>query len=446
MRPAPIAAGLLPLCSALAACGAGRREAAPGPSPAAGAAATGAPAASAPAASAPAVGAPAAPAPAGAARFADDLAFLRQHGEVVVLEGPSGGRVAVSPKYQGRVMTSAVDEGGPSLGWVHRDFIASGKTGTAFDNYGGEDRFWLGPEAGQYGLFFAKGKPFSFEAWQTPAALQEGAWAVAQRSPRSVAFERAMALSNYAGTELRLAVRREVRVLDEGELKARLGLAPPAGLRWVAFESENRITNAGREAWAPARGLPSVWILGMFAPAPDARVVVPIDPKGPGPAVRDDYFGKVPSDRLAVREAEGHLVFVCDGQQRGKIGVGPGRARQAAGSYSPSARLLTVVQLAPPPAPGRRYVNSLWQRQKDPFDGDVINSYNDGPTGPGKPSLGGFYELETSSPAAALKPGESLTHTHRTFHFVGDEAVLDPIARQALGVPLARVTAPLDAR
>ena len=83
-------------------------------------------------------------------------------------------------------MTSAVEAGGASLGWINREFIAAGKTGTQFDNYGGEDRFWLGPEGGQFGLYFPPGKPFEFDAWQTPDALQEGAWDVkeARRRPR----------------------------------------------------------------------------------------------------------------------------------------------------------------------------------------------------------------------------------------------------------------------
>jgi hypothetical protein len=70
----------------------------------------------------------------------------------------------------------------------------------------------------------------------------------------------------------------------------------------------------------------------------------------------------------------------------------------------------------------------------------VINSYNDGPTAPGKPSLGGFYEIETSSPAAALAPGESLEHVHATLHVVGTAAsrgALDALARKVLGVSLA---------
>src|SRR5882724_3649197 len=40
--------------------------------------------------------------------FADDIAFLSRHGHINILESPSGGRVAVSAGYQGRVMTSTV--------------------------------------------------------------------------------------------------------------------------------------------------------------------------------------------------------------------------------------------------------------------------------------------------------------------------------------------------
>ena len=100
--------------------------------------------------------------------------------------------VAVSGKYQGRVMTSAVAPDAASLGWIHRRFIEEGKTGTQFDNYGGEDRFWLGPEGGQFGLYFPAGKPFEFDHWQTPAAFQEGEWETVEKSERRIVFRRAI--------------------------------------------------------------------------------------------------------------------------------------------------------------------------------------------------------------------------------------------------------------
>ena len=50
--------------------------------------------------------------------FSEDVAFLREHTDVIVLE-KGDCRVAVVPEYQGRVMTSTVSpQDGPSFGWL----------------------------------------------------------------------------------------------------------------------------------------------------------------------------------------------------------------------------------------------------------------------------------------------------------------------------------------
>jgi hypothetical protein len=155
--------------------------------------------------------------------------------------------------------------------------------------------------------------------------------------------------------------------------------------------------------------------------------------------VNDAYFGKIPPERLRVHEREGWLELVADGQARGKIGVSPARAKPVLGSYTPSLRLLTLIRYSRPDRAAEGYVDSAWEQQREPYGGDVVNAYNDGPTGPGKPSLGGFYEIESSSPAAALAPGQTARHLHTTLHVVGDPAVLDALARRVLGVPLGEV-------
>ena len=88
------------------------------------------------------------------------------------------------------------------------------------------------------------------------------------------------------------------------------------------------------------------------------------------------------------------------------------------GSYDADNKVLTIVQFNQP-AGVTDYVNSLWKLQDNPYGGDAANSYNDGPPAPGAKPLGPFYELESSSPAAALAPGKSLTHVHRTIHLTG---------------------------
>src|SRR5262245_42853776 len=195
--------------------------------------------------------------------FADDLAFLRAHGAVDVLSAPSGAQVVVSAQYQGRVMTSAVAPDGRSLGWINRAFISAGKTGTPFDNYRGEDRFWLAAEGGQFALYFAPGKPFACSERRTPAAFQEGARTVNEEADDELVLARSLSLGNYSGTRFSLDVERTVRLLPGDAVRNRLGINPGTarteGARWVAFETVNRITNRGTEAWTKERGLLSVW-------------------------------------------------------------------------------------------------------------------------------------------------------------------------------------------
>jgi len=364
--------------------------------------------------------------------FADDVAFLNKHSKVIVLEHPDGGRVAIAPGLQGRVMTSAVSSDAPGLGFVHRKFFEDGKTGTAFDNYGGEDRFWLGPEGTKFSLYFAPGKPLAFDHWQTPQAFNEGGWDISEQTASRVAMRHPMKITSHSGAVFEVSVERSIDLLDRARAASLLGAPVPGDVKWVGFASTNAITNSGKTAWTKDTGLVNVWILGMYAPSKDAWAIVPFDPKAEGPIVRDDYFGKVPAERLLTKDD--HLLFRCDGELRSKIGVSPKRAKSALGSYSAAANLLTIVQYDGP-RPGV-YPSGVWDENADPFAGDAINAYNDGPVAPGKPSLGGFYELETTSPGAELDPGKTLVHVHRTFHFVGPRASLDTLARATLGVPL----------
>jgi hypothetical protein len=177
--------------------------------------------------------------------FSSDVSFLERHGAVQLLSDRDGRRIAVSPQYQARVMSSAVSADGQSLGWVNRSFIESGKVGTAFDNYGGEDRFWLGPEGGQFALFFEPGSAFELGAWQTPPGFQEGAWEVARRDERSLDFRRDLSVNNRAGFSFEVGVERHIALIDGTELAEMVALPP--GVEWVAYGSDNRITNTGRK-------------------------------------------------------------------------------------------------------------------------------------------------------------------------------------------------------
>jgi len=374
--------------------------------------------------------------------FKDDLAFLKTRTQVVVLSADgSRAQVAVNPDLQGRVMTStAAGPEGLSFGWINRELLAGGESNPHMNAFGGEDRFWLGPEGGQFSVFFKKGDPFDIDHWWTPPAVNEGPFDVASQAADRIHFRKVIHLVNYSGTEFDLEVNREVRLLGAADVEA-LGVPVPANVKMVAYASDNRITNLGANAWARETGLLSIWILGMFNPSPSTTIVIPFKP-GPeselGPAVNDAYFGKVPADRLVVDAAKGVLFFSGDGEFRSKIGISPLRAKPFAGSYDAANGVLTLVHLTLPEG-AADYVNSMWEIQEKPYAGDVVNSYNDGPASPGAKPLGPFYELETSSPAAALGPGGTLAHVHSTMHIQGPEKALDGIARKVLGVSLEEI-------
>jgi len=250
-------------------------------------------------------------------------------------------------------------------------------------------------------------------------------------------------LQNYFGFNFHLQVERKIRLLAPLEIGELLNYTPSDSLSYVAFESENKITNVDDIAWSKKTGLLSIWILGMFNPTPATTVVVPIQEgsgKTLGEPVNDKYFGKIPDNRIEIQPDV--LYFKADGIQRGKIGISPKRVKPLIGSYDAKQGVLTLVQFNLPEG-FRDYVNSMWEIQKEPYEGDVVNSYNDGPLTPGGRPLGPFYELETSSPAANLTPGGSLTHIHRTYHFEGPVNELDKLAQATLGVTLQEIVTAL---
>lgn len=373
--------------------------------------------------------------------FADDLAFLKRHTTVITLSDRTGqAQVALAPAWQGRVMTStAGGPNGPSYGWINRELIASGRFAPHINVFGGEDRFWLGPEGGQFSIFFAGGAKFDLEHWFTPAPIDTEPFEVVAQARDSAGFRHRFTLTNYSGAVFDVQADRTVRLLSAAQAWEALGLKAVAGLKVVAFESVNGIANRGRRPWTTDTGLLSIWILGMFNPSSATTIVIPVRP-GPeaqlGKPVNADYFGPVPPDRLVVKDAT--VFFSGDGRYRSKIGIGPRRVLPVMGSYDGVNGVLTLVQFSTPPAM-HGYVNSMWKIQKEPFAGDVVNSYNDGPPQPGAKPLGPFYELESSSPAAALAPGESLEHLHRTLHVTGPRAGLDAVARAVLRVGLDEI-------
>lgn len=154
--------------------------------------------------------------------FGEDVALLKKHTEVVVLR-QGDAAVAVAPAYQGRVMTSsATGDAGTSYGWLNYKLIqqgvlkgeaAEGKLESKIHVFGGEERFWLGPEGGQFGIFFAPGTKFDFDHWKTPPPIDTEPFQVVSSDKTRALFSALFSVANQSGTKFDLAVERTVRML-----------------------------------------------------------------------------------------------------------------------------------------------------------------------------------------------------------------------------------------
>ena len=367
------------------------------------------------------------------AMFDKDRQFLQQHHSDLIELQLGDARALICPAYQGRVMTTTAD-GQASYGWLNYELIKSGKLLPHMNAFGGEDRFWLGPEGGQYALYFKQGDPFDGDHWQTPAAIDSEPFTIVDTTHTSATFSRSVSLTNYSGTRFDLGIERKIKLLDKLEISRQLDMNLDS-LNVVGVQSDNSITNQGKRPWIAQTGMPSIWILGMMNASPTTTIIVPYR-AGLGQPVNDAYFGKVPSDRLILGKTS--ALFKADARYRSKIGVSPARATNWIGSYDAASKTLTLVTYDFDPK-DRHYVNSAWEHQKEPYAGDVINAYNDGPMKPGQPQMGQFCELESSSPAASLAPGSKLQHRHTTFHLQGTEQQLNQLAKRLLLTDLASI-------
>jgi hypothetical protein len=367
--------------------------------------------------------------------FGYDLQFLQKYDSVILLKsGDGNAQIVISPKYQAKVFTSTAEgDSGLSFGWVnYKAFTAN--VDAHINAFGGENRLWLGPEGGKFSLFFKPAAKMVFDNWKTPAAFDTEKWSVVNRDASSVSMSKDMKLLNYQGTELTVQINRNIKIFDRQEIINNLGIAINDSVKAVGYETENTIINKGTHEWTSETGMPCIWILDMFRPSDKTIIVVPyIGDSLPKPATTD-YFGEIPADR--IKYSDSILFFKADGKSRGKLGIHPTRAKNRAGSYDAEKNVLTIILFDIDN--NAQYLNQEWNTTKQPFSGDAVNAYNDGPLASGG-QLGPFYELESVSAAAFLKPDASLTHHHSVFHFTGNESMLNTITEKVLGVSLEKI-------
>ncbi len=359
--------------------------------------------------------------------FSDDLKILETVDQLTILQNGEAA-IAVSGAYQGRVFTStATGLNGPSIGWYKRNTIIAGNSANLMASIGGESRMWFGPEAGKYALFFDGGVEQIPENVITPTDLNQMKFEVTDQSNTYVLSEGNMRIPNANGFVFALKAKRLITLLNQEEIEASLEISLPEDLPTVAFSVATEIENTGLVQWTKDGGLIAIWDLACIPPSPNSWVIIPTSK--PKESITP-YFTAVKEGGIFY--AENAILYNSDGGYLNKIGVVPSYCRNVFGSYSPERNQLHIVKYSLDN--DSIYVNSQWGNS-DPYNGDVINVFN------GEVDLEldrnwPFYELETSSSAKELMPGEKMKHTQSIYHFVGSKAALNEIAKIVLGVSL----------
>ena len=376
----------------------------------------------------------------GKGSFGYDLAFLKQKDNSLIVLSSNDGKaqIIVSPKYQGKVFTGTANGlQGDSFGFVNYKALDSEVIDEHMNGYGGENRFWLGPEGGKFSVYFAPGAEQTYANWHTPKPIDIEPWDVVASDNGKAVMKKEMQVTNYQGARFKLNVNRSISLIAPAEVGRMLGITVNPELNMVAYQTDNTITNLNDFEWTTETGTICIWILDMFNPAPDAVTVIPFnegDEALLGKIVTSDYFGEIPADRLKI---EGNIIYLkTDGKFRSKVGLNAKRAKSIAGNYDPDSKRLTITTFDVDKE--AVYLNQEWNPDKDPLTGDALNAYNDGPLDDGS-IMGPFLELESVSPAAFLKPAQSLSHRHTVFHFSGEEQDLNPIAEKLLGVSIKTI-------
>ncbi|OFX13510.1 MAG: hypothetical protein A2Z18_07140 [Armatimonadetes bacterium RBG_16_58_9] len=358
------------------------------------------------------------------------------HKSYVLATGGAGRSVLVCPALAGRVMGTSYDgEPGTFGGWIDVKAFQEG-INDIWDNWGGEERYWLCPEGGQFGLMF-ESLPNTFDNYRVQDGINNQAYEVVDTSNQgdSLTMRAEFEMVNAARTRFRVRSTRRITALDESPCV----LGSGDGVECVGFQSESMLTNIGSAPWTKDTGCLAHWHLGQFVLGPRVIAIVPYR-QGPfaDPPIRRDYFerfcigGVMPENRHSVKD--GVALFRADGKVRTKIGQNRSRALGILGSYNLDTDEIILMQYDFYPT--LEYAASYWYEQPEPYNGDCISLSAEGPDKPGGPE-GRCYELESMSPALLLERGQSFTFRTRTVHIRGPRRAMAGICRGHFGVEVA---------
>lgn len=364
--------------------------------------------------------------------FATDLDFLSQKIDPIILKDTEARQIIVSAEFQGKIMTST-SKGleGASYGWFNKGIISSDTVFSNRSKVGSAGRIWFGPDQGPNTIFYKINKRTKAIEHGAPKDLDTLPFKVFKQTKTSVVLGNKLHLQNLKDFHFYIDVKRHIDILSKEYIKNNLKVSLDDNVDFVGFKSETSMRNIGDKDWSKNTGLLSLWDLGCFYPTPNTTVIIPLKGENKKATI---YFTSIDSTRIKIKDNT--LFYKADANYLNKIGTLPEYTLPYFGSYSPELNLLTIIKFSF--QGDSDYVNAHPENIIEQYRGDVINIFNDGKLGDIGP-FGPFYELETSSSAKSLRVGESISHTHETYHFEGSKDALSVISETVLGVNLRGV-------
>ena len=327
--------------------------------------------------------------------YHDALNYLAQKTSVIELYDQLGGRVAVCPDWNGKVLTSTnggLD--GDSFGCINVQAIDT----ECFEDFGGEDQWTLSP------LIYS--------------------FAIENIKENRVGLHRTLQMADANGVSVELHLTRSISLLSRKKIGAMFGDSVTDSLEQnevsvVGFYTENTVRSQEKACVASRQR-------GMFNASPHTAVIVPTSPVSFAPepfSVDVDYLGGAPHGR--IRYLSKILLIRTDGRKRCQVTMPFAAAPPILGTIERRSGTLTLWTFDLP---------------NDYNANDVIRVYN--PVGPqdSESDLATYYEMNCFSAARELQPEDSLTYCRCTLHLNADNAVLDDLIQQIFGISLTDIS------
>jgi len=329
--------------------------------------------------------------------YYDALNYIAQKTSVIELYDQWGGRVAVCPEWNGRILTSTCDGlKGNSFGYINVQAIEENKP----EEIGGEDQWTVSPLV------------YSF--------------AVESIREKKIVLQRTRLMNDTLGKLVEMHFLRTITLLNQQNLGDWFGSTVADALELedvsaVGYSTENLVRTQEKAHIASRQR-------GMYNAHPFSFVIISTPQtlweEEPFP-VEINYLGGTPHGR--TRRLPQALLLRADGYGQ----------CQAAMPYSTAPPILGAVEFG-------LGALTLWTfdmpKNSDSED-DLIRIYNSGRTYTGKSDFRKsgwetYYELNCFSAAKKIQPAETLYYCQHTLHVVADNKTLDGIVQEIFDVSL----------